>query len=94
MYCFFIINFLGFDFCIKVKQKFLEAEKKGVPVAGVIVEPIQAEGGDNHAHPDFFHGLQKVCKDVGISFLWANADAYDSEFEINKLKILLMCIAS
>lgn len=53
------------DFCDKVNQKIFESEKKGVPVAGVIVEPIQGEGGDNHAHSDFFRGLQKVCKDVG-----------------------------
>eukprot|EP01113_Clastostelium_recurvatum_P020270 TRINITY_DN2406_c0_g1_i1.p1 TRINITY_DN2406_c0_g1~~TRINITY_DN2406_c0_g1_i1.p1 ORF type:complete len:503 (+),score=157.80 TRINITY_DN2406_c0_g1_i1:157-1509(+) len=31
-----------------------------IPVAGVIVEPIQAEGGDNHASPAFFQGLRDI----------------------------------
>lgn len=36
------------------------------PVAAVIVEPIQAEGGDNHASPAFFKGLQEVTKRNGV----------------------------
>ena len=31
-----------------------------VPVAGVVVEPIQAEGGDNTATPYFFQQLRKI----------------------------------
>ncbi|OGM46990.1 hypothetical protein ABOM_004443, partial [Aspergillus bombycis] len=31
-------------------------------VAGIIVEPIQSEGGDNHASPEFFQGLQAITK--------------------------------
>jgi len=31
------------------------------PIA-VIVEPIQSEGGDNHASPDFFRGLRAVTR--------------------------------
>lgn len=30
--------------------------KKGHPVAGIIVEPIQSEGGDNEGSPEFFRG--------------------------------------
>jgi 4-aminobutyrate aminotransferase-like enzyme len=30
-------------------------------IAGLIVEPVQAEGGDNHASPDFFRKLQALC---------------------------------
>jgi len=41
-----------------------EYAKKGTDVAGVIIEPIQAEGGDNHASPYFFQQLQKICKEV------------------------------
>jgi len=40
-------------------------EKKGNPVAGIVVEPIQSEGGDNHASPYFFQKLQKIAKKVG-----------------------------
>jgi len=32
------------------------------PVAAVIVEPIQSEGGDNHASPAFFQGLRSLTK--------------------------------
>lgn len=32
------------------------------PVAAVIVEPIQSEGGDNHASPAFFRGLRAVTR--------------------------------
>jgi len=43
-------------------------EKKGNPVAGIVVEPIQSEGGDNHASPYFFQKLQKIAKKVGWSY--------------------------
>ncbi|KAK9779940.1 putative 4-aminobutyrate aminotransferase [Seiridium cardinale] len=32
------------------------------PVAALIVEPIQSEGGDNHASPSFFQGLRDITK--------------------------------
>ncbi|ODV58753.1 4-aminobutyrate aminotransferase [Ascoidea rubescens DSM 1968] len=31
-------------------------------IAAIIVEPIQAEGGDNHASPYFYQGLRKLTK--------------------------------
>ncbi|KAI1661907.1 4-aminobutyrate aminotransferase [Daldinia decipiens] len=37
-----------------------------VPPAAVIVEPIQSEGGDNHASPAFFRGLRALTKKHGI----------------------------
>lgn len=33
-----------------------------LPPAAVIVEPIQSEGGDNHASPAFFRGLRELTK--------------------------------
>ncbi|KAK4175016.1 putative 4-aminobutyrate aminotransferase [Triangularia setosa] len=33
-----------------------------VPPCAVIVEPIQSEGGDNHASPSFFRGLREITK--------------------------------
>lgn len=33
-----------------------------VPPCAVIVEPIQSEGGDNHASPAFFRGLREVTR--------------------------------
>lgn len=44
-------------------------KKKGIPVAGITVEPIQSEGGDNEASPSFFRGLQAVAKRGGCGFL-------------------------
>ena len=32
------------------------------PVAAVVVEPIQSEGGDNHASPAFFQGLREITR--------------------------------
>lgn len=36
------------------------------PVAAVVVEPIQSEGGDNHASPAFFCGLRELTKRQGV----------------------------
>jgi 4-aminobutyrate aminotransferase/(S)-3-amino-2-methylpropionate transaminase len=38
-------------------------------VAGMIVEPIQAEGGDNHASPAFFRGLRDLAAKYGVAFI-------------------------
>lgn len=32
------------------------------PVAAVVIEPVQSEGGDNHASPAFFNGLREITK--------------------------------
>jgi 4-aminobutyrate aminotransferase/(S)-3-amino-2-methylpropionate transaminase len=42
---------------------------KGSDVAALIVEPIQSEGGDFHASSEFFKGLQRICKDHGVTFI-------------------------
>ncbi|KAI8435015.1 hypothetical protein MSG28_003449 [Choristoneura fumiferana] len=41
----------------------------GRPVAGVLVEPIQSEGGDHEASPEFFQCLQQICKQSGVAFI-------------------------
>ncbi len=38
-------------------------------MAGIIVEPIQSEGGDNHASKEFFQRLQKIAIKVNHLFL-------------------------
>ncbi|XP_046425217.1 4-aminobutyrate aminotransferase, mitochondrial [Neodiprion fabricii] len=43
--------------------------QKKIPVAGIIIEPIQSEGGDNHASPEFFQQLQRIAKKHGIALL-------------------------
>lgn len=49
------------------EQKCLEEVEKLIttfhsPPAAVVVEPIQSEGGDNHASPAFFKGLREVTR--------------------------------
>lgn len=39
------------------------------PVAAVMVEPIQSEGGDNHASPAFFQGLRDITKRTKVLFI-------------------------
>ncbi|KAG6457400.1 4-aminobutyrate aminotransferase, mitochondrial [Manduca sexta] len=43
--------------------------KKDIPVAGIIVEPIQSEGGDYEASPEFFKELQKISKEKGVALI-------------------------
>ncbi|RLN54452.1 hypothetical protein BBJ28_00017410 [Nothophytophthora sp. Chile5] len=38
-------------------------------IAGMIVEPIQAEGGDNHASPAFFRKLRDLAAKYGVAFI-------------------------
>lgn len=33
------------------------------------MEPIQSEGGDNHASPTFFQGLQAICNKNNAAFI-------------------------
>ncbi|KAL2171092.1 hypothetical protein VTG60DRAFT_3783 [Thermothelomyces hinnuleus] len=37
-----------------------------VPPCAVVVEPIQSEGGDNHATPAFFRGLREITRKHGV----------------------------
>ncbi|XP_023288245.1 4-aminobutyrate aminotransferase, mitochondrial isoform X2 [Orussus abietinus] len=47
----------------------MSESKNKIPVAGVIIEPIQAEGGDNHASPEFFQKLRHITKKYGVALL-------------------------
>ncbi|KAB8416390.1 hypothetical protein FH972_024909 [Carpinus fangiana] len=39
------------------------------PPAAVVVEPVQSEGGDNHASPAFFRGLRDVTRKHNVLFI-------------------------
>lgn len=55
--------------CLEIVEDLLHKYKSaGKPVAGIVIEPIQAEGGDNHASPEFFQQLQQVAKKNGTAF--------------------------
>ncbi|KAK0053080.1 4-aminobutyrate aminotransferase mitochondrial-like isoform X1 [Biomphalaria pfeifferi] len=53
----------------QVEDLIAQYRKKGKPVACVITEPLQCEGGDNFASPQFFQGLQDICKKNSIYLL-------------------------
>jgi len=44
-------------------------EKEGDEIAGLIIEPIQGEGGDNHFRNEFFVELRKICDEHEIMFI-------------------------
>ena len=47
--------------CLANVEEHIEKQTKlGVPVAGMIVEPIQAEGGDYHGSKEFFQVIS-IC---------------------------------
>uniref|UniRef100_A0A3P9AX35 4-aminobutyrate aminotransferase n=1 Tax=Maylandia zebra TaxID=106582 RepID=A0A3P9AX35_9CICH len=46
----------------EVEDLIVKWRQKGKPVAGIVIEPIQAEGGDNHASPDFFRRLRNIAR--------------------------------
>ncbi|XP_030753211.1 4-aminobutyrate aminotransferase, mitochondrial-like [Sitophilus oryzae] len=49
--------------CLAEVEDLIEKyNKKGTYVAGIVVEPIQSEGGDNEASPEFFQELQRIAK--------------------------------
>ncbi|GFS19499.1 4-aminobutyrate aminotransferase, mitochondrial [Elysia marginata] len=53
----------------EVEDKIESAKKAGQPVACVASEPMQCEGGDRYASPQFFQGLQDICQKNGIALL-------------------------
>jgi L-lysine 6-transaminase len=44
-------------------------DREGEDIAGLILEPIQGEGGDNHFRPEFFKALAKICNEHEILFI-------------------------
>ncbi|XP_040829889.1 4-aminobutyrate aminotransferase, mitochondrial isoform X8 [Ochotona curzoniae] len=46
----------------EVEDLIVKYRKKKKTVAGIIVEPIQSEGGDNHASDDFFRKLRDIAR--------------------------------
>lgn len=54
---------------LAVVEETIESMKAAKPVAALIVEPVQSEGGDNHASPDFFRSLRAITKKHGVSLI-------------------------
>lgn len=53
----------------EVEDLISQYAKRNIPVAGIVIEPIQSEGGDNEASPEFFQGLQAIAKRNGSALL-------------------------
>lgn len=45
-------------------------DRWGDDIAGLIIEPIQGEGGDNHFRPEFFALLRRLCTDNDILLIF------------------------
>lgn len=44
--------------CLKIVEDLFSSWK--CPIAGLLIEPIQSEGGDNHGSAEFFQGLRDI----------------------------------
>lgn len=44
-------------------------DREGDDIAGLIIEPIQGEGGDNHFRPEFFKALRAICDEHELLFI-------------------------
>ncbi|XP_065898676.1 4-aminobutyrate aminotransferase, mitochondrial-like [Dysidea avara] len=53
----------------RVEELIEEFNSRGKYVAAMIVEPIQAAGGDNHASPYFFRRLKQICKENDMQMI-------------------------
>lgn len=55
--------------CLAYVRQLIDDYKNKAPVAAMIVEPIQAEGGDHHGSASFFKGLRDICTEHNIGFI-------------------------
>ena len=55
--------------CLARVEEIFHEEKKQRPIAAAIIEPIQAEGGDRHASPDFFNKLRNIVAKNNAFFI-------------------------
>jgi len=54
------------DRCLTALEATIETWKTKSPVAALLVEPIQGEGGDNHASAYFFQQVREISEKHGI----------------------------
>ncbi|KAM3541460.1 hypothetical protein ARSEF1564_005621 [Beauveria bassiana] len=55
--------------CLDRVEELITSWRCCCPVAGLIVEPVQSEGGDNHASPAFFQGLRALTRKHGVCLI-------------------------
>ena len=59
-------NFIEEQKCLEQTEKILKNNKT---IAGMIIEPIQAEGGDRHASNNYFITLRQLALDHDVTFI-------------------------
>lgn len=55
--------------CLEIVEDLIEKWQSKSPVAGLVIEPVQAEGGDNFASDDFFRKLKKITEKHDVAFI-------------------------
>jgi len=55
--------------CLEIVEDLIEKWASKSPVAGLVVEPVQAEGGDNFASDEFFRKLKKITEKHNVAFI-------------------------
>jgi 4-aminobutyrate aminotransferase / (S)-3-amino-2-methylpropionate transaminase len=55
--------------CLEQTRQLIVEWRSKTPVAGMIIEPWQGEGGDNHATADFFCKLRDMAAEEGVAFI-------------------------
>lgn len=55
--------------CLANVDQLIHDYRDKAPVAAMIVEPIQSEGGDFHGSPEFFKGLRRICNQNKIGLI-------------------------
>ena len=53
----------------EVEDTIIKQLAEGCPAAGIIAEPVQAEGGDHHGSAAWFQGLQDICRRHDIQLI-------------------------
>jgi len=53
----------------QVEDTILSQQASGCPAAGIIAEPVQAEGGDYHGSAHWFQGLQNLCRKYDMQLI-------------------------
>ncbi|CEP64138.1 4-aminobutyrate transaminase LALA0_S10e03312g [Lachancea lanzarotensis] len=55
------------DRCLKIVEDLIKSWS--IPVAALIIEPIQSEGGDNHASKYFLQALRDLTSKLGVVYI-------------------------
>jgi 4-aminobutyrate aminotransferase-like enzyme len=63
------------DYCLKAARETISGGVNG-PVAGIIVEPLQASGGQIPLPPRYLKGLRQICDEFGCLLIFDELQTY------------------